>query len=335
MDRRSFVGVLASASIVTTPATPASVPAVSPSAPHATPTVSVASPAAPVAGPLGARGAAVGPHWTGASALRGGKGYAPGPLGQIHYRCVGEGPGAAFLLIHQTPIGMVEYVDVQPALARAGRRSIVSDNPGYGSSDLPAGAVTMAQLADQLRALCDHVREPRVIVVGHHTGAAIAAAFAARHPALTAGVVLHGSPLFDASERAERLARPAAAFPLAADGSHLADVFRRIGAHAGVDAQSLSAINWATIGAYLAGADLPVYRAVFANDMAADVKAIRAPTLVLTDRDDALHANDQRVVKLRPDFTMQTFSEGRSFALMREPERWAQVLIDFSSRIGS
>jgi pimeloyl-ACP methyl ester carboxylesterase len=282
-------------------------------------------------GPL----AGVGPDWIGTRALAGGKGYAPGTLGQIHFRSVGEGSGTPFLLIHQTPIGFAQYVDVQPALASAGRRSIAPDNPGYGFSDpVPGGEVTVGELAENLRALCAHLGLDRVVVVGHHTGAALAAAFAARYPELAAGVVLHGAPFYTAEERAARLARPPAGLPLQPDGSHFVETFRGVGKWAGIDPQSLSSITWATLGTYLAGPDSPVYRAVFGNDMAADLRAIRAPTLLLTDTGDPLHANDRRVLQLRPDFTLRVFSDGGSFALMREPARWARVLLDFVASRG-
>lgn len=278
------------------------------------------------------QGAGVGPQWTGARALAGGKGYAACKLGQLHYRAIGPEGRTPFLLIHQTPIGIAEYVDVQPALARAGRRSIVADNPGYGFSDPVEGDVTVADLADNLRALCDALRVPKVIVVGHHTGAGIAAAFAARHPKQSAGLVLHGTPLYSAQERADRLARPSPPFALAEDGSHLSEMFRAIGRHVGIDSQTLSSVTWATIGAVLSGPSSPVYRAIFANDMVPDLKAIRAPTLVLTDSADSLHANDRRVVALRPDFELLTFSDGGSFALMREPVRWAQTVLAFAAK---
>ena len=278
--------------------------------------------------------AGVGSNWVGASGLAGGKGYAPCALGQTHYRALGAEGRTPFLLIHQTPVGLVEFIDVQSALAQAGRRSIAADNPGYGLSDPVSVPVTVASLADNLRQLCDHLGAKRVIVAGHHTGAAIAASFAARHPSVTAGVVLHGAPLYTAEERAERLARPSPTLALKPDGSHFGEIFCAIGKHAGIDVQSLAAISWATMGTFFAGSGSPVYRAIFANDMAPDLAAIRAPTLVLTDRNDSLHANDQRAVALRPDFTLQTFSDGGSFTLMREPQRWAGVLIQFADTHG-
>jgi pimeloyl-ACP methyl ester carboxylesterase len=275
--------------------------------------------------------AGVGAHWIGAPALNGGKGYAGCPLGATHYRVLSGGSAqsrhaAPFLLIHQTPFGLAEWVDIQPLLAASGRMVIAPDNPGYGMSDAPTSSLTVAQLADNLIALLDHLGVRKVIVVGHHTGAAIAASFAARHAQRTAAVILHGCPLYTAEERAERLARPARAFEPQADGSHLAQMFKAIHAVSGQRPEALVTATWATLGAYLAGPDTPTYKAVFANDMARDIAGIQAPTLVLTDRADSLHAKDQQVAELRSDFALQEFSDGGSFSLMLAPQRWvAQV----------
>ena len=279
---------------------------------------------------LGGAGAA----WIGASALKGGKGYAPCPLGQLHFRSAGDHGRAPVLLIHQTPIGIAEFIDVQPALDRAGRRSIASDNPGYGLSDPPPGPVTVADMADNLAALLDHLAIDDVVVAGHHTGAAIAAAFAARHPGRTAAAVLHGCPIYTAEERAERLSRPSQDLALKPDGSHLSDIFKAIYALAGPVPASLSGATWATLGVYLAGADTPAYKAVFANDMAADLIAIRAPTLLLSDGADTLHENDRKAAALRPDFVDKTFSSGKSFSLMHEPDRWAGIVAAFAQAQG-
>jgi pimeloyl-ACP methyl ester carboxylesterase len=268
--------------------------------------------------------------WAGAAPLRGGKGYAPCPLGQLHYRQMGDGASPPILLIHQTPVGMAEYIDIQPALAASGRRSVVSDNPGYGMSDPADGPLTVAALADNLIGLIDHLNIEQVIVAGRHTGAAFAAAFAARNPDRTAGVVLHGSPNYCAQERAERLSRPSEAPTLKPDGSHLADTFKNIYAALGPEPDDLAAVNWATIGQYLSTPKSPVYKAVFSNDMSLDIAAIRAPTLILSDRNDILHDNDKRLAAQRPDFTYLEFSQERAFSMMRHPQRWAETVLLFA-----
>jgi pimeloyl-ACP methyl ester carboxylesterase len=281
--------------------------------------------------------AGAGSRWIGAPALDGGKGYAACPLGALHYRKLSGDPSnkaTPFLLLHQTPFGLAEWVDIQPLLAAAGRTVIAPDNPGYGMSDSPPAGLTVAMLADNLIALLDQLAVGKVVVAGHHTGAAIAAAFAARHPTRTAAVVLHGCPLYTAAERAERLARVPPPFEPQPDGSHFATLFNAIYRVAGQRPEALIATSWAALGSYLAGANTPTYKAVFSNDMSQDILAIRAPALVLSDRGDMLRDKDSQVAALRRDFTLQEFSDAGSFALMLEPRRWVEAVSAFANAKG-
>ena len=100
--------------------------------------------------------------------------------GRIHAASAGH--GFPVLLLHQTPRSWDEYRDVLPLLASK-YRAIAMDTVGFGDSDpLPAGRdsiETWAQCAhDVLRAL----GHDRAVVVGHHTGAAIAVEMAASRP---------------------------------------------------------------------------------------------------------------------------------------------------------
>lgn len=278
--------------------------------------------------------AGVGEKWTGASALAGGKGYAQCRLGALHYRRL-RGPAGGerktpLLLLHQTPFGLAEWVDIQPLLADMGFDTIAPDNPGYGMSDPPPDSVTIADLADNLVYLLERLNVERVAVAGHHTGAAIAASFAARHPDLTACVVLHGCPVYSAAERVSRLAQAPPQVQLRRDGSHMSETFAAIHTRAPVP-HGLSTANWGTLGAWWAGFDTPTYRAVFSNDMAADVDRIRAPVRVLTDIGDSLHEQDRQVAARRSDFSLEVFSEGGSFSLMLDPRSWAERVAEFVS----
>ncbi len=280
------------------------------------------------------RFAGVGEDWKGASALAGGKGYAQCRLGALHYRRLGRNADGerkkAILLLHQTPFGLAEWVDIQPLLAEMGFDTIAPDNPGYGMSDPPPESVTIADLADNLVDLLDGLNVERVAVAGHHTGAAIAASFAARHPDRTACVVLHGCPVYDAAGREKRLAQAAPQVYLREDGSHMSEIFSAIHSRAPIP-RGLSTANWGTLGAWWAGFDTPTYKAVFANDMAADLDRISAPTRILTDRDDSLHEQDRQVAARRADFSLEVFSDGGSFSLMLDPRKWAERVAEFVS----
>lgn len=270
--------------------------------------------------------------WRGASVFAGGKGYVDGAFGQVHYRAVGPAGHPPILLIHQTPFAFTQFGAIQDELARLGRRSIAVDNPGYGFSDPPPNDCDLAMLADHLATACRRLALPPLLVAAHHTGAALAAALAARHPDVVCGLVLHGVPMYDADERRERASCSMSPPTLKEDGEHFAKTFTAIGRYAELDARSLDSATWATIGSFLALAPSPVYRAVFAHDLAPDLLAIKVPTLLLTDTADVLHANTQRAATLRPDFEFSEFSTRGSFELMREPRRWAEVVADFAGR---
>ena len=95
--------------------------------------------------------------------------------------------------------------------------------------------------------------------------------------------------------------------------------------------RGLSTCQLGTLGAWWAGFDTPTYRAVFANDMAADLDSVRAPTRILTDSGDSLHGQDSQVAERRADFSLEVFSDGGSFSLMLDPQRWAERVAEFVS----
>lgn len=268
--------------------------------------------------------------WRGASVLRGGKGYAEGPLGQVHYRRMGGRDGVPILLLHQTPLSMAEFAEIQTALARLGRDSIAVDNPSYGLSDPAPAGTDMGQLADNLIAVLDHLDIEKAVVAGHHTGASIAIAFAARHPGRTAALISHGTPFYSEAERTERLARPPFHPALKPDGGHLADAFREVFLRLGGTSNSLVPATWSAIGQFLADSDSPVYHAVFTYDMAPDLLRVRVPALILSSLGDVLHDNDARVGALRPDFTFHELPAGHSFSLLDHADLWAGLVHTFA-----
>ncbi|MEI9992535.1 MAG: alpha/beta hydrolase [Rhizomicrobium sp.] len=271
--------------------------------------------------------------WIGNGVLAGGKGYVATPMGQVHYRLIGPSGAPVILLLHQTPWSLIEFAGVQECLAARNIRSLAVDTPGYGMSDPPAGAPTIADYADNLIPVLDALKFERVVVAGHHTGAAIAAALAARHPDRVAGVILHGTPLYTDAERAQRLSAPEQSFELKPDGSHLSDYFRYIKPYAGGEPHAFVSTNWSVLNRYQAGVNDIAHIAVFRNDMARDLAAIRVPVLVLSDALDSLHAMDLRAAKLYPAFRYRQFSDGTAHMMMGHPDLWAAMAADFMASV--
>lgn len=295
------------------------------------PETAVATRPLPVCPPEGREEA----QWEGTSLLQGGKGYVDTPMGTVHYRLIGQGDGPVIVLLHQTPWSMVQFAEIQSCLAARGVRSLAIDTPGYGMSDAPQGNPTIAQYADNIVPVLDALRIGRVIVAGHHTGAAIATAFAARHADRTAGLLLHGTPLYTETERAERIAGSWNGRPIAPDGTHLSEYFQRIRAYVGDAPGTLVTANWSTLFWYLSAGSDVAHDAVFENDLGRDLAVVRSPVLILSDAGDSLHVNDQRAAAMRPWFRYRQFSEGRSHAMMIDPARWAAIAAAFDADVAA
>jgi pimeloyl-ACP methyl ester carboxylesterase len=270
-------------------------------------------------------------RWPGNSLLTGGKGYAPTPMGQVHYRDIGPADSQpVVLLMHQSQMSMVQYALIQDDLAAVGLRSLAVDTPGHGMSDLPRLQPTLPQLADNLIPVLDHLKIDKVIAAGHHSGAALAASLAARYPDRVAGAVLHGSVMFDAAEGAAWLASPLYDRTPRPDGSHMGAWFRPFQGDIVGDAATLEARTWMILSLFMMGPDVGK-PAVFTHDMARDIERISVPTLILTDLEDPVYPKDLRVAQLRPDFAYEVFSPHGAMTMMNQPQRWVRIVAAFAA----
>ncbi len=137
------------------------------------------------------------------------RGYVDGRYGQIHYRHAAA-PGATarpLVLLHQNPASSLEYEPLIVAMA-TDRHVVAFDTPGYGMSDDPPAALSMAdyaacfvEAAVQLGVMGDTGCD----VFGVHTGALLAIEFALAAPDAVRHVVCSGIPMRSAAERADRL----------------------------------------------------------------------------------------------------------------------------------
>jgi pimeloyl-ACP methyl ester carboxylesterase len=261
-----------------------------------------------------------------ASAFPQRKGYVDAPTGQVHYRMMGE--GTPVVLLHQTAWSSIQYKNALPFLARAGLRAIALDTPGYGQSDGFDHQPTVPEYAAVLPAVFDELGLATAAVAGHHTGATIAAAFAARYPQRVSRCVLHGAPIFSPEERAERLSRPHFDQTPQPDGSHLTrrwDVAQK-----GSPTASLDAIQMSLLTFFLTGAtEYYGHIAVWSYDSSADFKAIKAPTLLVTNEGDAVHKMVPRMRALRPDFAVAEMKGGTHHVVFDEAEAWTKIVADF------
>jgi pimeloyl-ACP methyl ester carboxylesterase len=108
-----------------------------------------------------------------------------------------EGEGEPIVLVHgfasNAQVNWV-YPGWVATLTRAGRRVIALDNRGHGASSklYDPAAYHSARMADDVRALLDHLRLGRADVMGYSMGARITAFFAQAHPTRLHRAVLGG-----------------------------------------------------------------------------------------------------------------------------------------------
>jgi pimeloyl-ACP methyl ester carboxylesterase len=268
--------------------------------------------------------------WKGFGVLQGGKGYVAAPMGQLHYRDIGPRTDKnPIVLLHQSPMSMIQWAGVQNALADLGVRVITVDTPGYGLSDLPKKQPSIKEYGDNLVALLDALKLDKVVMGGHHTGAHIAASFTANHGDRVKALVLHGAAAMNAEEADAYLSNPnrKPRTPLA-DGTHMSRAFN---ANNPERQEILDAKTWNLLTSYIQGPDIGHW-AAFHYDMMPDIPKIKVPVLLLSDTADPVNKMDKRLAAARPDFKYVEFSNGDLFEFMADPKRWARIVADWRAQ---
>ena len=136
------------------------------------------------------------PRYQGAIPLK--RAFARLAHGDVHYRAGGTGP--VVLCLHESPRSSLSMLPVIDVLAEH-YTVIAPDTPGYGYSDpLAEAAPQIEDFVAALAGFLDRLGLRRVALYGAHTGAALATAFAARHPGRVTSLALDGISAFTPDE---------------------------------------------------------------------------------------------------------------------------------------
>jgi pimeloyl-ACP methyl ester carboxylesterase len=112
----------------------------------------------------------------------------------IHYEIHGDGAGIPLVLVMGMGGTCQGWLSVTvPDLVKSGRRCLIFDNRGAGQSEDPGGPITTAEMAEDTRALLDHLAIPRAHVLGGFLGGMIAQELAIAHPERVASLILVGT----------------------------------------------------------------------------------------------------------------------------------------------
>lgn len=263
----------------------------------------------------------------------------PTAYGYVHLRTTGghtaagadqADPGAdlpTVLLLHQIPASSRIWLPVMHALGPI--RCVAPDMLNLGESDATDHPLSLTEHAELLFAAAQQVAPGPVAVVGHHTGAVLAAHLAATHPDQVTALGLLGYPYYETWRRQfsrfERL-NPVRLEP---DGSGVADVWRFI-QRAFQPGSDQELVFEAFADRIRAGRVwYEGYVGLFTSDLAAIATAARnpsRPTVLVTPENDLLHPVTATVGELL-GVTPRTIAGG-SFVLLEDPASVATVITD-------
>jgi pimeloyl-ACP methyl ester carboxylesterase len=202
-----------------------------------------------------------------------------------------EGEGEPIVLVH----GFASTAEVNwvhpgwvATLTKANRRVIALDNRGHGASGklYDPAAYHTAVMAEDVRALMDHLALATADVMGYSMGARITAFLALAHPARLRKAVLGGlgSHLIDGVGLPESIAE-------ALEAPSLADVQDRTGRTFRAFAEQTKS-DLAALAACIRGSRQTLSRG--------EAAAIRAPVLVAVGSKDAVAGSAQELAALLP-----------------------------------
>jgi 3-oxoadipate enol-lactonase len=225
-----------------------------------------------------------------------------------------------------------------PVVAEAaGRLEILAlDCRGHGASG-GTGPFTAALMADDLVAVLGHADWDRCLVAGASMGGSVALAFAAQHPARTAGLLAVDTTAWYGPTAPEDWARRAgvartggmAALLEFQRARWLSDAFRA--AHPEVQAAQEASFLRTGIEAYAAACAM-----LGALDLRAAIPGITAPTAVLVGEEDGATppAMAEAIATAIPGATLEVLKGARHLTPLERPREIVAALQDLAARAG-
>jgi pimeloyl-ACP methyl ester carboxylesterase len=248
--------------------------------------------------------------------------------GQCHLREGGDGP--PLVLLHRTASSSTQFGDVWELLA-ARFHLYALDTPGFGDSVAPPESPWIEGYGEAFREAVDALDLPRFHLLGHRTGAAIGAEFAARHPNRVRRLVLSGLADWPADDRAA-LNVPRRQRRQDLDGSHLAAMWELLTRNLGPGATAFQIERAVFDGMRAAPNTHWAYEACYAQDLHAALRAVTAPTLLLYgSRDEFLPYLNAHLALLRHGESCM-FRDCHALTMIHQPEAFASVVAEFLAR---
>lgn len=254
-------------------------------------------------------------------------------VGYVHIRTLGEPtPGVPeVLLLHQVPASSRIWITVMQELD--GIATIAPDSLNLGESDGTDEALTLEEQAEYLWQATQQVRPGPKLIVGHHTGAALAGVLAETHADEIVGNVLIGYPYY--ANWKERLAKYERLNPAGTqdDGSGVAAIWQFVNRAFDADTERDLVFDAFADRIRAGRVWYEGYVALWNADLTAlagNIKRHPAPAVLIAPERDILSAKADICAELLGAELMRT--RGGSFVLTEDPEFVGSLIRDFYAK---
>jgi len=251
--------------------------------------------------------------------------FADIPEGQMHYRI--EGSGEPVLLLHPGVGSSDAFTNTMPYLSRK-YLVIAPDFLGNGDSDPTPFEYTMPDHARSLVSFLDSLGIKKVSVVGHHTGAKVAAELAINRPERVNKLVLSAIGYWEAAANIKKNEPDnfTSHVEIKPDGSHFMEWWRR----AGMWNDPLDIIEASVLEYIKAGPrGEEIHWTARAYDTKGRLPLIKCPTLVLSGAAGLFHSAADNVRKLVPGSKLVVIANGPPRMERTMPQEFAAAILNF------
>jgi 3-oxoadipate enol-lactonase len=242
-----------------------------------------------------------------------------------------QGEGQPIVLLHGYCGSHQYWNEVIPLLSTQGR-VIAVDLRGHGASSGGDGVYSMELLAEDVVALLDELKLPKVHLIGHSLGGYVALAFAEQYPQrlLSLGLVHSTSIPDNEAAQANRL--------------KAAESIQENGVNAFVDGlipklfaathrtSMPETLTWAKeigYGTSVAGAIGCALGMKIRPDRTSVLESLELPVLLLAGELDEVITAERRFPASRDNITALTLSRVAHMGMVEEPEPFAEAIVAF------
>jgi len=249
---------------------------------------------------------------------------------RIYYEAHGEGP--PMVLVHANPFDHRLFT-YQIARFAPYFRLVALDIRGYGRSDKPETAFTLAEMVDDVLAVCAQERISRAIFMGVSVGSGISLLIGLDRPELAAAVILVGGSSKGGANIADRVAGYTSADLRAYQRSHIRELVAPGFCDTPVGRWVLDLFSDHT--QTLSGRCIAqIFRAREACDMRERLAAMKPPVLVINGAHDVSLARGTETAAMIPGATHVVLSGTGHACCIEDPAAFDGAVTRFLMAAG-